>query len=748
MAKFNFSVNDFGSGEWSPKLIGRSSTENYQRACRNMTNFIPQMTGGAAYRGGTFRIPFSTDTQDHINNVNTAVGGLHKLLPYVPQDRLKTCLLMATNILGTSYWHIVPVGTTPTVGTNAAGNYHPGSLQFEQINDLLFIVDGEGLQRPLVFYESGGYKLDAITGDYISTKPWKTIPWGPMNALDSGGTINPSATTGSVTLTSIGFDFASGMIGTYIRLCNGTNAAGVVQITGVTNATTATATVLQTLPNATFVYGSTTNNTSFWQISAWNDHYGWPRTVVAYQGRVIFGGNKENPDTIWGSRIGNIFDFEEVPEPNTTGVNGFANGSYLNNNARPFTLTTNSPDASRIVAMSAAKSLMINTDKGEILAYGSNGAFGPNNPQLESSSSFGATAVQPERINNFLTFVQRGGRKIRDVVYTETEDQYKSSDLAFVADHLTRFNSLSDGYDTIEELVKTEHNNSILWSRTYTGKILGVTLDRDYQVNAWFPLELGGDPDNPPKVLAIARAPGWRWMIGSSPISTGYFDTDYNYDTLWALVRRLIGGDPVVSLEVLNPPWEATNPFGGDWEFPNDPSSLTLYPVYLDCSSMQFEATATDTFTIEDYYDDLDISVVADGNYIGEFTPTGGTLTIDREAHHISYGFKYVGKLYPMPLEPGSQIGSSGGRIRRVDEAVVKFFNSLGTSYGYTGSVKEDIPMLSVDQNPSLGVTYFTGDKVINFPSDYGRSVGVEIEQHYPYPCHILSVVSRGVVYD
>jgi hypothetical protein len=104
-------------------------------------------------------------------------------------------------------------------------------------------------------------------------------------------------------------------------------------------------------------------------------------------------------------------------------------------NSRPFTLTPNSGEVSNIVAMSAQKTLLINTERNEINAYGSNGALGPLNVVFESTSSFGATAVQPVRINNFMTFVQANGFKVRDITFSFAEDQYKSTDLSFVADH-------------------------------------------------------------------------------------------------------------------------------------------------------------------------------------------------------------------------------------------------------------------------------------------------------------------------
>lgn len=379
--KFNFPINNFSSGEWSPRMMGRTDTEQYARACEEITNFIPQMTGGAAFRGGTTHRDMPAATQTSLNNQAAAETPAQvpsrgfKLVPYTPLASMRKRII----IMDETHWWLWPstnpAGEQPVKGTNlnAIGAFWtPADTDYVAVGDLIILTSRTGAIKPRVFWynsTTNAYRMDNIDQDYVTSQPWKTIPWSKIEALDSNVTLNPSATTGTITITASGPKFFPGDVGTYLRFANGTALDGVVRITGLTSATVATGTVLQTLPNASFAYGSTANNASFWQESAWSDRLGWPRTVTAFQGRLIFGGTRSKPDTVWGSRISNFFDFQEVPSPNTTGSTGFASSAFTADNSRPFALTPNTPEASAIMALSSAKTLTIHTAKAEIVAY-------------------------------------------------------------------------------------------------------------------------------------------------------------------------------------------------------------------------------------------------------------------------------------------------------------------------------------------------------------------------------------------
>ena len=70
---------------------------------------------------------------------------------------------------------------------------------------------------------------------------------------------------------------------------------GVVEIATVTDPCNATAYVKQELGGTTATWR--------WAEGAWSNYRGWPRTIENHEGRVIYGGSKSYPQTIWASII-------------------------------------------------------------------------------------------------------------------------------------------------------------------------------------------------------------------------------------------------------------------------------------------------------------------------------------------------------------------------------------------------------------------------------------------------------------
>lgn len=758
--KFNFPFNNFASGEWSPKMKSRSDTQEYMRACEELTNMITQMQGGVQYRGGTSRIDIDADVQEDLDTslTNPILFGKAQLLPYMPYDPARAILLC---VMPAGYtWVTLPDGTSVTYGSNTDTlSWRAEYTQYTQVGDYMILTNTLGL-KPKVFYynpTTARYELKDIDRDFITTKPWEATPWDRLEALDSNVTMSIPAITNTVGSTfSLGSSaayFESSDVGRYIRLTNGTALDGIVRIIGFTNSTSVTVQIEQVLHTASaFTFGSTANASSFWQISAWGGSNGYPRTVIGFQGRVIFGGSAGFPDTIWGSRISNFFFFQEIPYANTTGISGFASAAYTSDNSRAFTLTPNTPEASDIQALSAGKTLTIHTKKAEIVAYGSNGALGPVNVVFDSSTSFGASSVQPVRVNNFSTFVQAVGYKLRDVIYSFNEDQYKSNDLAFVADHLFQSaiqwlsSVTSNGVDVIEQLARFESKSSVLFVRTRLGRLYYVTLDRDYQVNAWGRILLGKEAGyaNVEFPYDIADIPA-VYSICTLPASDG---TPH----LYMLVKRNVNGTDRLILEMLSPAWELDNPYNL-----TDPTSVDLYSHrYLDFACVCVPVAPVDGVTAvwdteldtESFYLNTEVSVVADGNYIGEFTVgNDGLLTLPRAYSYVYIGFKYLGRVKTMPLEQGGQFGQPVGRIKKVDEMVIRFIKSVGAAFGFEGNM-EEIPFREPSQPMDEAVAYFSGDKVVTFPAHYDRAYQLVVEQTKPYPLYITSITPRGQTYD
>lgn len=736
--KFTFPINNFSMGEWSPKMRYRADLPQYQQACEELTNFIPQAQGGAQFRGGIRRIDVSDAAQLLLNAPYG--GGTHaaKLIPYSPSVASRRATVFIdpgiTNVI--AFTEAQPsVAATVTIGTYGADTFANGNIHHAQVGDYLFMADNyidssTRNKQPLVFYHSGSdYRCQGL--DVIREfEPWRGSPWTKINALGSNVTLSFSATTGAgVTCTaSTAFFLDNKFINSYIRLCKGTSDEGIAMITGWTSGTVVTVTILKTLTDAAYAYGAAANPTSFWQISAWNDYYGWPRTVTSFQGRVIFGGTLAQPDTIWGSRVGNPFDFQEIPSPNTTGVHGFASDAYTADNTRPFTLTPSTMEPNVIVAMGAAKTLAVLTERGEIMAYGQDGAFGPNNATFDSSSSFGADDVQPVRVNNLMAFVQGTGRAVRDITFNFQEEQYKSTNLSFGSDHLLQpASGTPTTYPRFEQLVKVEGRTSILYARDTNFGLWGCSIDRDAQISGWFRITIGLEASDAADAASV-------YSICLSADGTE--------------LTMLMARDSKLWLCKMQAPYDLAQ---------LSYSAAEGYANFLDFSSNAVAGAATPTTSWQarsgatNRLAGKTVDVLADGKYVGTAVVASdatGTFTCPVAATSVVIGFKYTGIIKTMPIQQGGQWGLPIGRHKRVDEMEISFIKSFGCKFGKDVDALDEVAMWDQTQNMEDAPRYFTGEKVVTFPTGYERSLQVVIKQDQPYPCYIRGVTPRGVTYD
>lgn len=729
--KFNNILNNFSSGEWSPKMRSRTDAQQYASACERLLNAYPLIQGGAFRRSG-----FKHMNLPSIDQNKLATGT--KLIPYNFSNGAQFIICANTDTV--SDWFVVQVGfniapvtfgVTAGVGATVTGT--PKKMHITQVGDLLFIVDSEGTKTPFVFTLEGATFNIRTLAKYVGlgndpTREWQSFPYRDLQAQGSSVNLSTGATSGATTMSSSAAFFFPGHVGARFNLSTG-GVTGNVLITGYNSSNSVNISVTSNL-GSTGPYGTAAGTS--WQESAWSDYRGWPRAITAFQGRLIYGGSSSNYDTIWGTRISNVLDLMERPFEQDTDFAGFPQ-----DNSRPFTLTPTSAEISNIKALSSSKTLVINTDKYEIVAYGSNGALGPLDVQFESSTSFGADAVQPVRVNNFVTFVQRSGKKIRDVVFNFNEDQYKSNDLSFIADHYFNTTNTILFDSKIQEMCSTK-KDSILWVRPeITGELFGVTLDRDYSVNGWFEVQTQG------KVYGITSGGN-------------------NYDDLFAVIERK---NTVLGTKYYLEKLTAL------YEFPDQTltgsafSYLESYvdsdyiqgPTYVDSWAAQNIFINGDTpytpqtlWTGFDHLAGFEVEVIADGQYIGSQIVTNtGEVTTPTAVQAILVGLKYETLIKTLPIELGQQVpGTPQAFIKRIDEITIKFWNTLGAKYGVSESDLIDIDFKDPNDTMDALAKFVTTFEKLKVEGTYYEETQVVIKQDKPWPCNVSAIISRGVLYD
>ncbi len=407
-------------------------------------------------------------------------------------------------------------------------------IQFAQSADTLYLTHNDYAPMKLTRTSHIAWTLAAI--DYTATN--NRAPMMPTNV--STTTITPSADTGAgITLTASAAIFVlTNHVGSIWRV-----KSGYVEITAVASTTSATATVLYSVSLATGPAATTD-----WAEGAWSIERGYPASNTFYEQRLVFGGSKDEPQTIWLS-VNNEFENMLV------GADA--------DDAMAFTIATEQVNA--IQWLNAGKILAIGTSGGEFKLWsGSVGApLTPTNVDIKRETTFGSKKIMPKRIGGYVYYVQRYGLKLREMGYSFDNDNYKSIDMTILSDHITE--------SGIVDMAYQQNPNDMLWCVRSDGEIATFTREIDQLVKAWSRQLTDGDY----KSVAVIPLPA------------------SDYDQIWTVVERIIGGSIVKYIEYFKTPNfdEDEDAFFVDSGLSSaDPVSITNIEPKIELDSMEYSS--------------------------------------------------------------------------------------------------------------------------------------------------------------
>tara|TARA_R100001510_G_scaffold20678_1_gene18070 strand:+ start:500 stop:2698 length:2199 start_codon:yes stop_codon:yes gene_type:complete len=156
----------------------------------------------------------------------------------------------------------------------------------------------------------------------------------------------------------------------------------------------------------------------------WSNDRGWPKSATFHEGRLYFGGSKSRPNTIWGSRAIDFFNFDP--------------GSGLDDESVEATINTNQLNS--IVNVIAGADLRIFTTGGEFVVIQSEDApVTPATFLIRPQTRLGAKPGVPiEDINGASVFVQRQGKSINAFQFGSGTNSYQVQQISVLSSHLIK----------------------------------------------------------------------------------------------------------------------------------------------------------------------------------------------------------------------------------------------------------------------------------------------------------------------
>ena len=752
MPKVSPIQSSFSTGEVTPLFSGRVDADRYKAALETCLNYVPTAQGGLTRRPGTYyvsevktssartrlvRFEYST-TQAYI----LEFGDL-----YIRFYKDRGQVLNA----GSPYEVVSPYTTAQLF-----------DLKFTQSADVLYVAHPSIAPRKIT--------RTSHTAWTVTELAYNDGPYLPVNATTT--TLAPSATTGAgITISASASVFVSTDVGRFVRIKHG-STWGFAIITAYSNATTVTATVSKTFGNTTSVVD--------WRLGLWSTTTGFPSVVVFHEDRLFFAGVTNYPQRLDGSCSG---DYENFAPSATDSV-------VADNNAVSYSLNSNDVNSVRWMT-SDEKGLLAGTPAGEwsVKPSSQSEAITPTNISAKQTTAYGSSTVQPVQVGRSTMFVQRAGKKLREMTYFYDVDGFRAPDLTLISEHITGTG--------ITQLAYQKEPYPIVWCVRSDGVLCAMTYERDSDSLkvGWHRHILGG----------VSDAAGSDAIVESAAVIPS---TDGTTEDLWLIVKRYINGGTKRYVEYVTPYFssdaDTQDAFFSDCGLTYDsPKTITgatkASPCVITAASHgfsngdvvqilevagmtelngntytianvaanTFELSGTDSSAYTTYVsggearklvstvsglthlEGQTVSILADGAVQPSQTVASGAVSLTTTpAAVVQVGLPITARAKLLRIDAGSADGTSLGKTRRMHRAGFLLYRTLGFKFGMSFDALDEVTFRRSVDSMTRAVPLFSGVVSQELEADYDTENQICFEQTQPLPGTVLAVMPQMVTQD
>ena len=650
MARFVEIQTNFTTGGLDPLVRARVELKAYDNALETAKNVICQPQGGVTRRPGTKFINELTGTP--------ASGIRLVAFEFSVDDSYMLCFTNDTMFV---YKNKALVHTETSTGIPSA---MLDKMCWTQSADTLIVVHEDYNPVKIVRGASDtDWTVSTISFDSIPKYAFTIVIFNTSAA----GHLTPSDVSGKVTLTSQHSIFTAAHVGQYINVVP-QGRARIVEVT-----TGSTVNVVTEFP---FFDTSQIANAD-WELETgyedvWSSSKGWPRTVTFHQGRLYFGGSKSRPSTTWGSKVGLFFDFEAV--------------EALDDDAVEATLDTNTFNA--ITDIISGRDLQIFTTGGEF--YVPQEGLTPITPSdffMSTTSRNGSKeGIRVKQLESGTLFIQRQGKALSEIAYSDTQLTYLTSKISLLAGHLLKNPTRMD----IRRAVATDENDLLLITNEEDGSLAVFSLLRAQDV----------------------IAPSEFITEGS------YVDVGVDITDIYVVTKRTDSGADKYYVEVF------------------DDDSLT------DCGVVGTTSATASMAHLEGQI----VNCISDGYAeLNQTVPAGGTITFTNPpATSSECGLPISVEIKTMPLNVKAQGGTRIGFRKRVLEVNALLYETQNIVIN-----NNLVPIRTLGSGAlDTSVVPFTGTKVLHGILGYSKDGQITVTQDAPLKLTLLGLEYKVSVYQ
>lgn len=584
-------------------------------AASDVGSYIRDLSAGAGVKGYALITGFTNSTTITCTIISNfaAVGPIasgawsiestgYAKITAVADSQHATCTISqsfgSTAAIAAGSWAIITVETQVTLAStsivNASITYLAASVAgATQINGNTYYL--VALDIPTVSSGQRFY-LRGTDNSAIDSSAWGTY--------SSGGTLTPSSSQASLTLTGVTrgtttiVTFASGSVINPNVGYTFSAVGGTVQLNGATYwLKTEADGVHITLIDGTEVDSSAWGAWTAGGIATASTEN--PLTVAFYEGRLVFGGTNQRPDCLFLSRS---------PDNNGNSRYDDFTGGTNADFACFFQLAPTGGSASFISwTRGGPDYLFVGTFGGPYRVSGSglDIPITPSSINVRQFDTAGCEETAPAGLQQMF-FVQRAGATLRSIkVINPYLATFESADMCLNAEQI--------GYSPIQRVVLQRGRPDILWVYSADGTLSGMSVHLTVQaadtLTGWHRHKIGGSG----KVVDLVTVPR----------QTGF-------DQLWAVVQRTINGATRCYFEVMADDVTFPDPedfFGasGPIVAPSDDPRRVDSSGTHGSKALDLARWANAVWRAQDGYIHMDSEISYDGSLRG--VAAGATLT-------------------------------------------------------------------------------------------------------------------------
>ena len=498
-----------------------------------------------------------------------------------------------------------------------------------------------------------------------------------------------------IILYRIGFDtddYTSGVAVVSLQYDLG-STTGIARVNTFTDSKNVDAEVLKD-------FGST-EPTVDWSEGVWSDFRGYPSAVAFHEGRLWFSGVARYN----GSVSDNYESFDEDVE----GDSG------------PIFRTIGSGSVDQVNWLLSTNVLVMGTfaDEKVIRANSFGDILTPNNTSIRTLDNIGSSDMPPVKIGYEIIFAS--GSQLFGMSTGATSDgefQAQTQELTLFSPEITQPYITRLGIqrrpDTRIHCVLEDGNVAILVYSPAEG------------TRSWMPFE----PADGGKVEDVVIYRG--------------SDTELE-ERVYYLVKRTIDGEEKRYLEKIS--------------FENECQGGLINKL-VDSSKTYSLGTSQASFTGLDHLEgktvlawggNADANGEGTGKYLGEYTVSGGSITLSTDqtdtnvVNTLVVGLKYNAQMKSMKLPYASQLGTPLNQRKRLYSLGFVLHNTITTNlkYGYSFDNLDSFPEYNEGENKGDDYLWSHYDSdMMEFDGEYTTDPRIHIQAESPYPCTILAITA------